>query len=302
MDSNVYLFFILYIYFHRKPYPPKRSFNLSYTKLLNLSQMENNNDVVRTLSNSEYNFDALIHDFLREDLFILILKVLAKVCESDFKENKIKVLTAACNSNKFIEQFPIKISESVDRPNEEVQEFFHNVVIFFENAVAHLSFMCSKILPTMGATYYSMLGVNGAKVLGLDKDGCLQSFQTVINDVKVMNEESEKPQKTRSEMWKERQNQLHEFPAPNDFRTITIYPTPEEVLAGDRPFLRPNLVDKSYANVEHYLDVQFRLMREDYVRPLREGIAAINSNDRKKIKEVKNSRCSLLYLKLKVKV
>jgi len=46
-------------------------------------------------------------------------------------------------------------------------------------------------------------------------------------------------------------------------------------LSGGRPFLRRNKIDGSYNDVEHYLDVQFRLLREDFVRPLREGIAQL---------------------------
>ena len=46
-------------------------------------------------------------------------------------------------------------------------------------------------------------------------------------------------------------------------------------MSGGRPFLRRNKIDGSYNDVEHYLDVQFRLLREDFVRPLREGIAQL---------------------------
>ncbi|XP_052131340.1 NFX1-type zinc finger-containing protein 1-like [Frankliniella occidentalis] len=38
------------------------------------------------------------------------------------------------------------------------------------------------------------------------------------------------------------------------------------------PYLRRNVVVGPYNDVEHYLDVQFRLLREDFVRPLRDGI------------------------------
>ena len=44
-------------------------------------------------------------------------------------------------------------------------------------------------------------------------------------------------------------------------------------MSGERPFLRRNKIDGRYDDAEHYLDVQFRLLREDFVRPLREGIA-----------------------------
>jgi len=57
-----------------------------------------------------------------------------------------------------------------------------------------------------------------------------------------------------------------------DFRTIPIYPTPEEFQQEQRPFLRANLTSQRYTNTHLYLDTHFRLLREDFVRPLREGI------------------------------
>ncbi|VDN45206.1 unnamed protein product [Gongylonema pulchrum] len=39
-----------------------------------------------------------------------------------------------------------------------------------------------------------------------------------------------------------------------------------------RPYLRRNIVEGIYANQEHYLDVQFRLLREDFISPMRDGI------------------------------
>lgn len=59
---------------------------------------------------------------------------------------------------------------------------------------------------------------------------------------------------------------------PNDFRDIPIIPDVEDILADGRPFLRSNVVRGRYADVQHYLDVQFRLLREDLVRPLRHGV------------------------------
>lgn len=271
----------------------KRSFNLSYTRLLALSQEENNNDVVRTLSNSDYNFETFIQDFMRDDLFFLVIKVLAKVCESDFKEDKIRIIKAACNSHKFIEQFPAKISEAESRPNQEIKELFHNVVIFFEAAAQLLPLICSIHISTMKSSYYSMVGLNSIKNLGFEQDGCFKSFNEIIAGLTVACEDARQPQKSRSEMWKERQGKMHDDLPPNDFRDLTIFPTPEEILSPDRPYLRINLVDKAYSNVDHYLDVQFRLMKEDYVRPLREGIVAYKSHDKAKIKEVKDANNSM---------
>lgn len=60
---------------------------------------------------------------------------------------------------------------------------------------------------------------------------------------------------------------------PNDFREISIYPGELDMLSCDESFIRKNLVEGKYVGgVDHYLDVQFRLLREDFIRPLRNGI------------------------------
>lgn len=57
-----------------------------------------------------------------------------------------------------------------------------------------------------------------------------------------------------------------------DFRTIPIYPTHAEFHQDKKPFLRQNVTSQSYMSTHLYLDTHFRLMREDFVRPLRDGI------------------------------
>ncbi|XP_059484951.1 NFX1-type zinc finger-containing protein 1-like [Neocloeon triangulifer] len=265
--------------------PQKRSYNLSYTRLDALSKDPSNNNVVLTLSNSDYNFETLVKDALREDLFFLVIKVLAKVCQSDFTENKIKIMTAACSSYKFMNHFPIQLNNLDERPTDQLKELIYNIIIFFESASEMLPYACFEALGSMKSTHFSMLGLSHTKNLGLETDGSLAKFETIINEVKTKTEEQKQPLKPRSEIWKERKLKEHDFAPPNDFREIQVYPKPEEVLCQEKPFLRVNLVDRTYADVDHYLDVQFRLTREDFMRPLRDGIDAMNSQDRKKMKE-----------------
>ena len=58
---------------------------------------------------------------------------------------------------------------------------------------------------------------------------------------------------------------------PDDFRTLSIFPTASD-FEDKEIFLRENLIGSAYKDLDTYLDVQFRLIREDFVRPLREGI------------------------------
>nr|XP_055068724.1 NFX1-type zinc finger-containing protein 1 isoform X2 [Misgurnus anguillicaudatus] len=76
-------------------------------------------------------------------------------------------------------------------------------------------------------------------------------------------------------------------PGEEDFRTMSIYPTPEEFHLDHNPFLRPNIITQKFPSSRIYLDTHFRLLREDFVRPLREGIRDIlrsqhNENLKKK--------------------
>ena len=59
---------------------------------------------------------------------------------------------------------------------------------------------------------------------------------------------------------------------PEDFRELSVNPTHEDIITREEPFLRENKIEGHYDSEEHYLDVQFRLLREDFIRPLRDGI------------------------------
>ena len=77
---------------------------------------------------------------------------------------------------------------------------------------------------------------------------------------------------------------LHSQRPPNNFREIEVLPQASEFGKGsERPFLRPVIIKDSYQNWDHYLDVQFRLLREDFMSPLRDGIHEfLTQNERNK--------------------
>ncbi|TKR64933.1 hypothetical protein L596_025403 [Steinernema carpocapsae] len=59
---------------------------------------------------------------------------------------------------------------------------------------------------------------------------------------------------------------------PQDFREISVVPTKEDMNLVGKPYLRKNVAKGRYNDGEHYLDVQFRLLREDFIDPLRTGV------------------------------
>jgi len=53
-----------------------------------------------------------------------------------------------------------------------------------------------------------------------------------------------------------------------------IVPNREDVIHVGKVFLRPNKIHAPYPDLENYCDVQFRLMMEDFMYPLRQAILA----------------------------
>ena len=65
-------------------------------------------------------------------------------------------------------------------------------------------------------------------------------------------------------------------PPPQHITELSVLPTTDEIHPyAAKPYLRPNITMGGYTDWEHYLDVQFRLMREDFVAPLRDGIKTL---------------------------
>lgn len=59
-----------------------------------------------------------------------------------------------------------------------------------------------------------------------------------------------------------------------DFRLMSIYPTSSDILCD----LDPIIDGKYVGGIDHYLNTQFRLLREDFMRPLRKSISQYRYN------------------------
>jgi hypothetical protein len=57
-----------------------------------------------------------------------------------------------------------------------------------------------------------------------------------------------------------------------DFRKVTVLPTAGELLCSEASFV-PQNIPVNCENLQSYLDMEFRLLREDLVRPLQTGLA-----------------------------
>ncbi|XP_021964846.2 NFX1-type zinc finger-containing protein 1-like [Folsomia candida] len=87
-------------------------------------------------------------------------------------------------------------------------------------------------------------------------------------------EEVKQVLKTRRGSTEEQWKYLDDMEPPCNYREMTIVPSMQELMRERREdvFLRRNKTRGAYASPLDYLDIQFRLMREDFVSPLRSGV------------------------------
>jgi hypothetical protein len=102
----------------------------------------------------------------------------------------------------------------------------------------------------------------------------IKHFDDKIGKVKVKIEDNLKEKNQNQNLRVVSDHDL--FPCanpPNSILDAAILPTTDELKSSAEPFLRKNVINGSYESINHYLDVHYRLLREDFLQPLRQGIA-----------------------------
>ncbi|RZC35374.1 AAA 11 domain containing protein, partial [Asbolus verrucosus] len=228
-----------------------------------------------------------------DDAIILFTKILRKVCDSSFHENKFKILQMYCDVffdgilTNYISSLPVQ-SESQRGRNKyfwkDTDDFWNNVIKICENILASIPTFAMKVLPAILKSLHVYIPVFETQHSQHISDEIKENVKRLLDIVQTMlkgNEEKEKAQIKQKLL-----NEDEEEP-PDDFRQISVYPSTHELIGNNRTYLRQNVIRGPYRSVDHYLDVQFRLLREDFVGPLRCGIANYKSESKKRIKNVK---------------
>lgn len=247
--------------------------HMGFQKLEKLSEMEADQLVV-VLANEDVGLEKLLKTDLTPDYIVLILRVVSKLCESTFQENKGSLLVKICQKD-FIDKLMKYLSELVVQESYEKQRnkffwseqdrFWNDLLTLFETVLLIIPNTACEVLPKLVKhTCISVSNIEQHQHV-IVSDAVKKKLEELQVKVIMCVDEREKKKETRHEQEDDRE-------APNNFREISLYPTVDEITSHGDVFLRKNIVTGSYRDVEHYLDVQFRLLREDFVAPLRDGI------------------------------
>ncbi|XP_043920598.1 NFX1-type zinc finger-containing protein 1-like [Protopterus annectens] len=230
-----------------------------------------------------------LKEFLSErdtspELVELALQVLKKACSCSTNRNNLQHVLLDVRNSKFLENvLPLYMMSSY-RLKQEVDKV---------EVLDYILSLLLQIISTFPASSVNSVALTAAVLNStfstLDSDGLIltedviekmQDLNTILNHL----QEKKRDGTLRSDNYTYLTGKEENI---EDFRQISIFPTYDDIHLIHKPFMRPNIISETYPDSETYLDTHFRLLREDFVRPLRDGILQVLRFDGKDIRKGK---------------
>ncbi|CAH1269018.1 ZNFX1 [Branchiostoma lanceolatum] len=248
---------------------------IGYRRLQELCEKDPKEVVLTLVERTSGCKELLDETTIRKDLVALLLHVLARACDClSSPENTMKLMVMVRNS-KFLTRALTTYFAAMPTDLTDHRK------LHFREPIKHALRVFRELMDRSPSSYIQV--VAPLAVLGTTINTLRIVSAVVDDDLERRLEEVESRKdaiidlKRKGAVLKDDDGTLAtgiqlETP-PDDFRKLTVIPTFEDIHTNKEPFLRPNIVRGRYPDVNTYLDVQFRLLREDFIRPLREGIA-----------------------------
>uniref|UniRef100_A0A0P4VWJ6 RZ-type domain-containing protein n=1 Tax=Scylla olivacea TaxID=85551 RepID=A0A0P4VWJ6_SCYOL len=238
--------------------------------------------------------DVVVLELLNEKSGFFVLTVLSDIRPRQL-DMALKVLTLAISSQALMDS----VYELLNRTFSDAflatlmnysltlkREFPEKSPIYFAHLHIILETFCNGMINTAIHRLINLVDSCHSILTALQVEGHVEEY--LLNKYKALldrlNEATKKWQQEKDmnkrDIRQRREAEMDNLEPPDDFREISVLPTPLDIIDTKRPFLRRNVVKGHYTDGQHYLDVQFRLLREDFVRPLREGINQFRSKAR----------------------
>ncbi|MXQ86631.1 hypothetical protein E5288_WYG012925 [Bos mutus] len=258
---------------HQKPAEqPQQVKKLGYKFLESLLQKDSS-EVVITLATCSGLQELLSHSFMKSDFLELICQVLRKACSSKMDRHSVLHILGILKNSKFLKVcLPAYVVGMITEPLPEVRnqypEHISNIISLLQDLVS--VFPASSVQETSMLISLLPASLNALRASGVnieeETEKNLEKVQTIIEHLQEKRREGTLKVDTYTLVQPKAEDHVESY------RTMPIYPTYNEVHLDEKPFLRPNIISGKYESTAVYLDTHFRLLREDFVRPLREGI------------------------------
>lgn len=246
---------------------------LGFRRLQELKEKEPN-EIALTLSQRKTAFKEALNENQHDQTMVgLFLRCLAKVCQcQSLRESIIELFVILEDSNFFKCSLPAYLFSV----SESVLESSHDRQLTFQQPFRDVIVIVKEFRLRMPQSILSIIGLNS--ILDTTFKSLREKSSIIIDDEMwddyvEYKESQESALKRMSKQKTEKHRELYnEEDPPDDFRNMTVFPENVDVQINAVSFVRRNKKMGGYENLDHYLDVQFRLLREDFIGPLREGI------------------------------
>ncbi len=201
-----------------------------------------------------------------------LIKLMYNLVQSENKEFVANKLAQILCADGEYAQFNSAVDQLVKKMPMESRGFIRRENI---TCLYHLMVIGRETLPIIPDTVLFTFPILSIQQTMQDLLMSEESLGTLPNAVETLATSfKEEKQKLIMKKRKPKADDCTDEP-PEPFTELSVLPSIKELLTDSKKvFLRSNITCGGYKNWDHYFDVQFRLLREDFIRPLREGISA----------------------------
>lgn len=255
--------------------PQKQYYAMTFKQVKELLETDELSKILLEISLPNGPFELLLKESkLSPETICAILAVLVRICDCPTDNTRIllnrffvKLLPDSIDSDHFLteklQSFIVQLcTKTKDAyPNRHIYlKATHDLLLFVRKLQVTLPRRSQDVIRNMMPPLTAQIDFINKK-----KDCLKREAIDLLNEIN--SEMDAKEPEENAEQYADTEK------PPSDFRSIDICPSPDDLFSDQYPFIRPNIINGKYAGgVDHYLDVQFRLLREDFIRPLREGI------------------------------
>lgn len=261
----------------------KRGHCLDIEELENLLRLPSDIVILKLLNKRSRFCPPITRYDMSPKVIGLLVKVLSHCTSArSNKENMLELFSRICQQ-KFMTELSTHAFTITRRYPQEAADFFADLFIFLSSIADAMINVAVDKLPNSVEVLLSAL-----KQLRQNDHISEEIIKKYSGLQEKLHEAIRKwgKENLNSEICCKGQADVNLLEPPDDFRDIPVLPTAVDITQTERPYFRKNIVQGKYMDGHHYLDVQYRLLREDFFQPLRKGIRDFRLTS-KKIRDVR---------------
>ncbi|ENN75903.1 hypothetical protein YQE_07545, partial [Dendroctonus ponderosae] len=242
---------------------PERVMGFKFVKTL--VDNEDLQHVILTVSNDRNGFLTLLENKnITNDTLVLLVKLLWHISECSFHQSKIAIYYLVLKS-RFIDQVKLYIGDIINQRLCDKKRntcFWNNPDDFWKHLICFAR-MVLELIPTGHCGIIHGLLKHMTIFFPLIESTHSISITREIKDqtahlLTVVEKTIEDIAAQKKIVASKDLDQAMAEP-PDDFRQIEIIPCAQEILSDESPFLRPNIIDRPFSDINQYLDIQFSM-------------------------------------------